>query len=200
MGGCVAQMSSDGPASGAGTDDTDVVQSVLGGVKEAKEAIGLSEQEKLEIAHKNGSREDSNTRGRRMDEPSKAFSDWHRRTIVDWMPTMDADWLYYDTQEDEVYLLVETICIRGGELDGGVNARYPLHDFKEDVYQWLNDSLDCPIYIVWHKEACDHFFVREFTAPKGQLVELNSEDEYQDWVDGFRPSSEVDPIIYGENQ
>lgn len=144
----------------------------------------LSDKERLQLAFENAQTNTSSVKEQFEDQPSQAFSQWHR-TLGDEYSTMDVDWVESDT-DGEVYLMYETICVKSRSLTADNIIKYylPWPD-KQRAYQSLDDQLDCPVYVVWHTEECDRFFVRDID-PDAPLRELHGEGEFKDWLDGFR--------------
>lgn len=140
-------------------------------------------RELLETAHQ--SDEQPAVRDEYVEEPSRAFSRWHR-TLPGWYTMIDIDWAYYYNNSREVYLFCETITVPEGALDSGVDECYAVDDHKRDVLEGLSEATGVPAAVVWHTEACDRFFVKELSDEQPEVRELVGDDGYADWIDEFR--------------
>lgn len=111
------------------------------------------------------------TRERIRPEKLDPFSEWHREHMPSWYTWIDIDYVGYvdSTQWGEYgyrpYIAIELIHVRNREKWGpSVNKKYPLHDHKQKFYEKFNDSIDIPVYVMWHHSNCDEFFIRHINA------------------------------------
>lgn len=136
----------------------------------------------LDVAFENGG--ESSVRGEYVEQPSRAFSQWHR-TLPKWYTVIDIDWAYYYNDSRETYLLCETITVPENSLSDGVVEKYPINSHKRDVLDHLSDAINVPSAAIWHSESCDRFFVKRIDSGSG-VRELVGDSGYADWIDEFR--------------
>lgn len=121
-------------------------------------------------------------RRRVVEEPSQAFSDWHR-DLPSWYTMIDLDAVYYDRTDYTPYLLVEVITVRSGDLSAP-HETHALYEHKRRVYRQVAEALEVPAYTVWTTEACNEFVVQEIGTDG--LERYRGDDGYADFVDRFR--------------
>ncbi|MCX2819894.1 hypothetical protein EGH25_11085 [Haladaptatus sp. F3-133] len=95
----------------------------------------------------------ASARPKLVEEPSQAFSDWHRENLPETARMMDVDLCYYDA--DGVYLVGEVIHIRRGTLEDAGTDDYAVWSHKQDVLENLSARLGVPAVVVWKSPEND---------------------------------------------
>jgi hypothetical protein len=134
-------------------------------------------------------------RQRFVEEPSTAFSDFHR-TLPRWYTQIDLDGVYYDVRNGHVpYLLVEEITVRNGDLSAP-NETHELYEHKRHVYEHVADALEVPAYTLWTTESCDEFVVQQIDEDTDEVERLEGAQEY--WTPWTASDLEVDGVTNSE--
>jgi len=125
----------------------------------------------------------SRARQQFVEEPSTAWSNYHRE-LPRWYTQMDLDAVYYDVTDGHApYLLVEVITVRNGDLSAP-DETHELFEHKRLVYEHVADALDVPAYTLWTTEECDEFVVQQIG--EDGVERLEGETGYCDFLDRFR--------------
>lgn len=124
-------------------------------------------------------------RKRTRKAPLSDFSEWHRSEMSSTTRYIDIDHVGLDFDNSVVNIIEDSYEVNHDCSDKSVITQSPIKPHKKNVYEWLADWLDVPVYYVWWNGQLkeENFVVQNVET---EIAECMERPEFDNFLASFR--------------